>query len=71
MSSKFYAGFSLSPGVIKVLRLSIENEYGISIESLENKLREKNFCKKMNRSYKRHLKSYVEATNTIKGLQRD
>jgi hypothetical protein len=71
MKSKFYAGFSLSPDVIKVLRLSLENEYGISIESLESKLKERKFCKKINKSYKRHLKSYIDAVKTIKSMQKE
>jgi hypothetical protein len=32
MKSKFYAGFSFSPEIIKILKRSFEDEYAINVE---------------------------------------
>lgn len=41
MKSKFYAGFSLDPKVIEVLKDSIEDDYSINLLKLDETMKEK------------------------------
>jgi len=51
MKSKFYAGFSLGQQSMGVLKQAFEEEYGINLASLEDQLKDKEFCKAVNKSY--------------------
>lgn len=45
MKSKFYAGFSLSDEVKSLIKDTLEDEYQVSIEELENNLKNVEYCK--------------------------
>jgi hypothetical protein len=65
MTSKFYAGYSLSPSVTAVLKEAFQDEYKLDIGELEELMKEKKFSHKMSKSYKKHLKNYMEAVKVI------
>ena len=52
MNQRYYAGYSLAPQIKAKIAKSLEDEYSMSVEELDQMLTDAKFSKKVNLAYK-------------------